>query len=91
MSKLNRDGYLLIDNRCAGQGVREMRTYTCNHCNRIVVMHPERTRDRGYCRACDSYICDACVTTRAQTGACRTMAQTIDDALTQAERLILRN
>jgi hypothetical protein len=88
------DGYLLIDNRCSGGGVTEMKTRTCNHCHAIVQMNPMRIRERGYCRGCESYLCDACAAIRAQTGECRTMSRVIDEALTRAEKsatsLILR-
>ena len=83
---MQKEGYLLIDNRCAGQGVREMKTHTCNHCHAIVVANPDRPRERGFCRACDSYICDTCATVKAQTGECRTMSRIIDETLTRAER-----
>ena len=36
----------------------ESATVTCSHCNAIVILNPDRTRERGYCRKCDSYICD---------------------------------
>ena len=35
-------------------------TNSCSHCQRIVVMNPDRTRQRGYCTKCDHYICDQC-------------------------------
>lgn len=52
------EGYLLIDNRCSGEGMLESATVTCSHCQRIVVLNPDRSRQRGYCRKCDHYICD---------------------------------
>lgn len=42
-----------------GSGVTfESATMTCSHCNSIVVLNPNRTRERGYCRLCDHYVCD---------------------------------
>lgn len=41
----------------AGQ-LYESATVTCSHCNRVVILNPERTRPRGYCRKCDHYVCD---------------------------------
>lgn len=38
--------------------IREMPTMTCAHCNTIVVLNPQRTRERGYCHKCDDYVCD---------------------------------
>ena len=81
MSQSKKEGYLLIDNRCAGQGMSESATYTCSHCHSIIVKHAERVRERGYCRKCDSYICDACDAARAITGKCRTFKQLIDNYL----------
>ena len=36
----------------------ESPTFTCKHCNRVVIMNPDRSRPRGYCRKCDAYVCD---------------------------------
>ncbi len=36
----------------------ESATVTCAHCNVIVVLNPNRTRERGYCQKCDQYVCD---------------------------------
>ena len=66
----------------AGKGLFESPTFTCNHCSRVVVMNPLRTRERGYCRGCDHYICDDCTAVRAQTMVCKTMLQAIDEAMT---------
>ena len=42
-----------------GEGqLTEIATMTCCHCNAIVILNPQRTRDRSYCRSCDGYICD---------------------------------
>lgn len=46
----------------AGVGNRsvfESATITCAHCHKIVVLNPQRTRERGYCSRCDHYVCDA--------------------------------
>lgn len=37
----------------------ESATVTCCHCNRIVVLNPDRKRPRGYCAKCDHYVCDS--------------------------------
>jgi hypothetical protein len=31
----------------------------CAHCNTFVILNPNRSRPRGYCRKCDAYVCDA--------------------------------
>jgi hypothetical protein len=38
---------------------KEMGVNTCIHCHAQVILNPERTRDREYCRRCDHYICDS--------------------------------
>lgn len=70
----------------AGRGLFEAPTYTCSHCNAIVILNPKRNRERAYCRGCDHYICDNCGAVRAQTGKCRTMKQIIDEFLAEAEK-----
>lgn len=40
------------------RGTREFNTMTCAHCNRVVVLNPERTRARGSCLKCMAYVCD---------------------------------
>lgn len=42
-----------------GEGqLYESATKTCAHCQVVVILRPERTRPRGYCRKCDAYVCD---------------------------------
>lgn len=41
----------------AGQRV-EVPTLTCAHCGVVVILHPQRQRDRGHCAKCHAYICD---------------------------------
>lgn len=43
-----------------GGTVTEAATYTCSHCNAVVIMRPERTRDRAVCRKCMHVVCDRC-------------------------------
>ncbi len=64
----------------AGRGVFEAATYTCSHCQVVVVINPLRTRDREYCSKCDHYICDRCGAIKAATGECRTMQEVFDEA-----------
>lgn len=51
-------GYLMIDDRASGGGLKEFNTLSCAHCNTVVVLNPARTRERGYCSKCHAYICD---------------------------------
>ena len=87
----SKEGWLMVDHRACqvpGWRTEEMKTYTCNHCHRVVVVNAERTRERGYCRGCDSVICDTCVAIRAKTLECRPMDKIIDEALNAAEKRV---
>ena len=52
------EGWLLTDNRASGGLKLELPTITCVHCNCVVVLNPERRRERNWCRKCDAYVCD---------------------------------
>jgi hypothetical protein len=58
LTQRSREGWLMIDNRAAGEGMVEMATSTCSHCQRVVILNPDRTRARGFCRKCNHYVCD---------------------------------
>jgi hypothetical protein len=68
----------------AGQGIFEAPSYTCRHCQRIVILNPKRNRERAYCRGCDHMICDDCGAERARTLTCRTFDQMVDEMLSKA-------
>jgi hypothetical protein len=57
----------------AGQ-LFESPTITCAHCNTVVILNPDRTRPRGYCRKCDQYVCD----NPACNAECNPLIKTID-------------
>lgn len=70
-SKRRLEGYLMIDHRLTGapgpamnggkrHGLYESSVVTCIHCQRQVVLRPDRTRERAWCFKCDRYLCDAC-------------------------------
>jgi hypothetical protein len=64
----------------AGRGLFEAPTYTCSHCQHVVIMNPLRTRERGYCKGCDHYLCDGCGAARAALGGkCLTFKQIIEE------------
>lgn len=65
----------------AGKGMFETPTFTCNHCGGVVIMNPQRTRERAYCRGCDHYLCDGCGAERSLTGKCVTLQQKFDEHL----------
>ena len=54
-------------------------TNTCSHCTAVVVMNPDRVRQRGYCYNCDHFICDRCATTMKLTGVCYSFSRRIED------------
>lgn len=64
----NGRGYLLVEQQAVNADITpvrlEMATMTCVHCNRIVVLNPQRTRPRNWCIRCDAYVCDQqfCIT-----------------------------
>lgn len=50
-----------IDAPAVGEGqVWEGSVLVCMHCNGPQIKNPMRTRERGYCRKCDGYVCDIC-------------------------------
>jgi hypothetical protein len=81
-------GYLEVDHRNSPAdlpaGVAryiEADTYTCSHCQRIVVMNPMRKRERYKCNGCSKHICDECAAKCAGGAPCKTFAQIIDQHL----------
>lgn len=74
-------GYLEIDNRNSGGKHLEADTYTCSHCNAVVVLNRDRTRERYRCAGCSHHICDGCAAEKVRTGVCLTMAQRYQDWL----------
>jgi hypothetical protein len=81
-------GYLIIDQRGAGLPVEgtaevllERDTYTCTHCNAVVVMNPARKRERYRCVGCSHHICDPCAADAATGVPCKTMKQRYEESL----------
>ena|SRR5258708_3716802 len=57
-------------------------TKRCSHCPPwapLIMLRPDRTRNRGYCPKCDAFVCDNCELTRKITGECRPWRQQIDE------------
>ncbi len=80
-------GYYEIDHRAAHDELPkgtprhfEADTYTCTHCNAVVVMNPARVRERTKCRGCSHHICDRCAAALAAGATCRTYAQFVAEA-----------
>jgi hypothetical protein len=63
----------------AGRGLFEAATYTCSHCNVVVVLELKRTRARGFCVGCGQQICDGCAFIRTRTLTCLSMDQRITE------------
>lgn len=79
-------GYLMLDNRLAGGTLFEASTYTCTHCSGVVVLNPERKRERYKCVACAHQICDDCAAQYHRTRACRSIQRLADTLLETAGR-----
>jgi hypothetical protein len=90
------EGWVMVDHRDSpGMGPRgsplgagsifEAATYTCSHCQRVVVVNPMRTRERGYCAKCDARVCDECEGARVHSGGvCVPFERIADEALERA-------
>jgi hypothetical protein len=60
----------------------ESAVMVCRHCQQHVVKNLNRTRERGYCRRCDGYICDICeLNSRAADYVHAPFKKIIDDVL----------
>lgn len=68
----------------SGRGLLETATVSCSHCQKQVIIRPDRERERAYCRSCDHYICDECAVILRVTGVHRAFAQVIDDVQERA-------
>jgi hypothetical protein len=53
------DAGILEHGNIGSDVVETLPTLTCAHCNRVVVLHPLRERERSWCSKCDAYICDS--------------------------------
>lgn len=98
--RTHRESYLVMDHRaCPGLGpiddgthatlgystFVEVKTYTCSHCQRGIIVNPRRQRARPYCPKCDHYVCDRCEVIRvASGGVCRTFEQVIEEIIAKA-------
>jgi hypothetical protein len=67
-------------------GVRqEADTFTCHHCNRVVIVRPKCSPDDlgGMCRLCMKMICPSCV----ELGLCTPFEKKIEEQETREYRL----
>lgn len=51
-------GVIISSNAILGGGEQHTPTLTCAHCNTVVLLNPNRRRERARCRRCNSYVCD---------------------------------
>jgi len=64
----------------AGKGLFESATITCHRCQAVVVLNPNRSRERAYCKRHDHFLCDACAVELRATGEqCVTWLDTIEE------------
>ena len=91
VSKDRREGYLLIDNRCAPPepGIPrylEAATSRCGHCERQIIRNPARMRERASCSRCDTYICDDCAIV-ARSAGCKPFSAVIEEHFRSASNI----
>ena len=56
----------------------EVSIITCAHCQRGVILNPQRSHDREWCWGCNHYLCDGCGLIRKIDGMCRSMKALMD-------------
>ena len=57
----------------------EVPTATCSHCQAIVLLNPNRVRDRALCLKCYNYICDGCNVALVHGKDCKPWAKVVDE------------
>ena len=71
----------------SGKGLFESATFTCSHCEAVVIMNPDRSRSRGYCPKCNHYVCDACEQRRVASGyECKPFKAMVEELLNEAAK-----
>lgn len=58
----------------------ESAVIVCHHCQRDVILNPNRSRERGWCWNCDHYICDLCEAARKAGAECRPFIARLESA-----------
>lgn len=56
----------------------------CNHCQRVILLNPQRQRDRHTCLKCYAYVCDQCYA----SGECIPIWKVLDDLQNAAEKAL---
>lgn len=75
-------------NMPVGRGmVLEAPTFTCPHCQAVVIINPNRVRERAYCANCDRNVCDNCGAAMRVSGyEHKPFKQIIDEFMEQAAK-----
>ena len=68
------------------KGLFEAATYTCPHCQAVVVIEPKRTRERAFCASCDRRVCDDCGKEMEMTRQCRSAIRRAEQEMDRAAR-----
>ena len=63
---------------------------TCAHCQRGVILNPQRSHVREWCWGCNHYLCDNCGLVRKIDGQCRSMKALFDRLQEQAYQIARR-
>lgn len=83
------EGYLMQDHSaCLGGQKLEFGILTCSHCERQVVLNPERERARNHCRKCHAYVCDAPACNAECNGGYKAMLDELQEQAFKTQRLI---
>lgn len=84
-SQRSYEGVILIDHRASPgtpqvpEGkVFESALQVCNHCQRNVILNPDRSVPLSYCSKCHRYICRACAAEYHRTNVCFTIQELVD-------------
>jgi hypothetical protein len=81
LAKLPRKGPMLA----VPEGKKfEANTLTCAHCHVQLLRNPLRTRERGSCGLCHSYLCDWCGAEYGRTRECKHLKSRLDQMQEQA-------
>lgn len=68
----------------------ESATVSCRHCQRQIILNPDRSRERHRCRGCDRYICDMCAGVYAIDHVCRDIERQFAEVLERAAHQAMR-
>lgn len=82
--RMNGQGYLLADNRAAGEGKDEDDIFACSHCQALM-RGRDYKHEGGWCAKCFAPLCKHCAK-RAETQGCTPFRKLIDRQLEENHR-----